>query len=150
MCPEARQIIWHKTCKCVCRLTSSICSSRQIWNEDKCRCERKKDLIDKGICNKEFTWNPSSYGFECDKSCGIGRYLDYKNCVYRNSIIDKSIEECTGVVDGDRIYNETLNTILLDDCGSCTLCCIICSIFNNKYNNWWCFCLLLLAFKKKR
>ena len=36
---ETRQIIWHETCKCVCRLTSAVCNSRQVWNEDKCRCE---------------------------------------------------------------------------------------------------------------
>ena len=33
---ETRQIIWHETCKCVCRLTSAVCNSRQIWNKDKC------------------------------------------------------------------------------------------------------------------
>ena len=38
---ETRQIIWHETCKCVCRLPSAVCNSRQIWNEDKCRCECK-------------------------------------------------------------------------------------------------------------
>ena len=27
---ETRQIIWHETCKCVCRLTSAVCNSRQI------------------------------------------------------------------------------------------------------------------------
>ena len=26
---ETRQIIWHETCKYVCRLTSTICNSRQ-------------------------------------------------------------------------------------------------------------------------
>ena len=36
---ETRQIIWHETCECVCRLTSAVCNSRQIWSEDKCRCE---------------------------------------------------------------------------------------------------------------
>ena len=25
---ETRQIIWHETCKCVCRLTSAVCYSR--------------------------------------------------------------------------------------------------------------------------
>ena len=42
---ETRQIIWHETCICVCRLASAICNNRQIWNEDKCRCEFKEDLI---------------------------------------------------------------------------------------------------------
>ena len=44
---ETRQIIWHETCKCICRLISAVCNSRQIWNKDKCRCECKKYLIKK-------------------------------------------------------------------------------------------------------
>ena len=55
---ETRQIIWHETCKCVCRLTKSVCNIRQIWNKDKYRCECK-ELVDKGICGKGF-WNPSN------------------------------------------------------------------------------------------
>ena len=55
---EIKNILWHKSCKYVCRLPSAVCSSRQTWNEDKCRCECKEDLIDKGICNKGFIWNP--------------------------------------------------------------------------------------------
>ena len=47
---ETRQIIWHKTCKCVCRLNSSVCNNRQRWNEEKCRYECKEDLINKEIC----------------------------------------------------------------------------------------------------
>ena len=35
---ETRQIIWHETCKCICRLISAVCNSRQIWKKDKCRC----------------------------------------------------------------------------------------------------------------
>ena len=33
---ETRKILWHETCKCVCRLTSAICNDRQEWNKDKC------------------------------------------------------------------------------------------------------------------
>ena len=87
-------MIWHETCKCVCRLTSSVCNSRQRWNEDKCRCECREDLIGKEICDKGFIWKPSNCQCECDKSCGIGEYLDYKNCVCRNTLIDKLVEEC--------------------------------------------------------
>ena len=50
---ETRQIIWHETCKCICRLTASVCNNRQRWNEDKCRCECK-ELINKGMCDKGF------------------------------------------------------------------------------------------------
>ena len=88
---ETRQILWHETCKCICRLTSAVCNTRQIWNKDKCRCECKEDLINKMVCDKGYIWNPSNCACECDKSCGIGQYLDYKNCVCRNSLIDKLV-----------------------------------------------------------
>ena len=81
---ETRQIIWHETCKCICRLTSAVCNSRQIWNEDKCRCECKEDLINKMVCDKGYIWNPCN----CPKSCGISQYLDYKRCVCRNSLVN--------------------------------------------------------------
>ena len=32
---ETRKIVWHETCKCVCRLTSTISNDRQEWNENK-------------------------------------------------------------------------------------------------------------------
>ena len=38
---ETRHIKWHKTCRCRCRLDSSICNNKQRWNDDKCRCECK-------------------------------------------------------------------------------------------------------------
>ena len=47
---ETREIAWHKTCKCVCRLTSAICNDRQEWNENKCRCKCKEDLVRKLAC----------------------------------------------------------------------------------------------------
>ena len=50
---ETRQIIWHETCRCVCRLTSAVCNSRQIWNKDKCRCKCKEELINKMVCDKD-------------------------------------------------------------------------------------------------
>ena len=108
---ETKQIVRHGTCKCVCRLTSAVCNNKQIWNNEKCRCECKEFLIDKGIYDKGFIWNPSNCICECDNSCGIGEYLDYKSCVCRNSIVEKLVEECTNVVDENKIYNETLNTI---------------------------------------
>ena len=103
---ETRHIIWHEICRCVYRLTLNICNSRQIWNKDKCRCECKEDLIHEEICDKGFIWNPSNCMCECDKSCGIEEYLDYKNCVCRNSTVDKLVEECTNVIDSNNIYNE--------------------------------------------
>ena len=75
---ETRPILWHETCKCVCRLTVAVCNSKQIWKDDKCRCECREDLVDKIVYNKGFSWNPSKCECEYDKSCGIGQYLHYK------------------------------------------------------------------------
>ena len=36
---QTKHTEWHKTCKCKCRLDSSVCSNKQRWNEDKCSCE---------------------------------------------------------------------------------------------------------------
>ena len=47
---ETRCLEWHETCKCKCRFEYSVC--KQLWNDNKCRCECK-ELIDKGICNKD-------------------------------------------------------------------------------------------------
>ena len=34
---ETRHIKWHETCKCKCRLDTSVCNNKQRWNDDKCR-----------------------------------------------------------------------------------------------------------------
>ena len=61
---ETRQIIWYETCKCICRLTSAVCNSRQIWTGDKCRCECKEDLINKMVFDKRYIRNPSNCACE--------------------------------------------------------------------------------------
>ena len=47
------------------------------------------------MVNKGFIWNPSNFECECDKSCGVGQYLDYENCKCRKKLLDKLTEECT-------------------------------------------------------
>ena len=37
---------------------------RCTWNNSKCRCECK-ELINKGICDKGFIWNPSNCECVC-------------------------------------------------------------------------------------
>ena len=49
-------------------------------------------MIDKGVCEEGFTWNPSNCEYECDKSCGIGEYLDYENCNSGKTLVDKLAE----------------------------------------------------------
>ena len=56
-----------------------------------CEC---KELIDEGLCDKGFIWNPSNCECDCDKSCDIGEYLDYENCKCGKKLVDKLIEEC--------------------------------------------------------
>ena len=52
-------------------------------------------MIDKGVCDKGFIWNPSNCKCECEKSCDIGEYLDYENCKCTKQLVDKLAEECT-------------------------------------------------------
>ena len=83
---------WHETCKCKCRLDSSVCTNKQRWNEDKCRCECREELIDTERCDKGFIWNPSDCNYECVKSGGTGEYLDYKNYNCRRKIVEALVE----------------------------------------------------------
>ena len=78
------------------------------------------------VCGKGFSWNPSNC--EYDKSCGIGEYLDSKSCVCRNSLIDKLVEECTSVIEENKIYNVTSVTSS-SDCGSCTVYIVLFVVF---------------------
>ena len=41
---QTRHIEWHETYKCKCRLDASVCNNKQIWNDDKCRCESREEL----------------------------------------------------------------------------------------------------------
>ena len=84
-------------------------------------------MIDKGIFDKKFIWNPSSWECECDKSCDFGEYLDYENCKCRKKSVDKLIEECTENINEIKIKiaseNEHKNT-----CSSCMLYIVLFSI----------------------
>ena len=67
-------------------------------------------MIDKGIYDKEFIWNPSNCECECDKSFDIEQCLDYKNCKCRNRFVDKLVKECSGNIDANEmIYNDYIN-----------------------------------------
>ena len=86
------------------------------------------------MCDKGFIWNPSNCECECDKSCDIGEYLDYKDCRCKKRIIDKLVEECSENIDGNEmLYNETLNAIQLNvykkAFNYCTVCVVLFIIF---------------------
>ena len=48
-------------------------------------------IIDQEIRDKGFVCNPNNYECECDKSSGVGEYLDHKNCNCRKKLIDKLV-----------------------------------------------------------
>ena len=74
---ETRHKNQHETYKCKCRLDAGVSSSKQRWNEDKCRCECQ-ELIDKGVCDEGLVQNPSNCERECDKSCDAGNIQTMK------------------------------------------------------------------------
>ena len=91
------------------------------------------------MCDKGFIWHPSNCECECDKSCDVGEYIDYKNCKCRKRIIDKLVEEFSETIDGNEVlYNETLDVISLNIiplnvykkvCNSCTIYILLFAIF---------------------
>ena len=111
---ETRIVLWHENCKCVCRLNSSVCNRKHIWNSDTCRCDCNEDFAGVVSCDKGYTWNPSTCECQCDRGCKTGQYLDHKNCAYKNKLVGRLIEECTNTI------NETLinNKDNIDNCNT--------------------------------
>ena len=95
---ETRNVLRHESCQCICRLNSSVCNSKQIWNSDTCRCDCNEGFAGIISCDKGYTWNPSTCECQCDTWCKPGQYLDHKNCICRNKLIGRVIEECTSII----------------------------------------------------
>ena len=63
------------------------------------------ELIDKGIRDKRFIWNPSnpsSSECDCAKSCDVGQYLDIqttKSANVEKHFFDRLVEECSENID---------------------------------------------------
>ena len=86
-------------------------------------------MIDKGVCDKGFIWNPSNCECECDKSSDIGEYLDYENCKCRKKLIDKLVEECTENIEETRLVEKTsAKNKNKHKCSFCTLYIVLFSI----------------------
>ena len=87
-------------------------------------------MIDKGVCNKGFIWNPSNCECECNKSCDVGEYLDYSNCKCRKKLFDQLVEECTESIDEVEITKiAQAENGYKNKCSSCTLYIVLFSIF---------------------
>ena len=109
MLNETRNVLWHESCKCICKLNSSVCNNKQIWNGDTCRCDCNEDFVGIINCTKGYTWNPSTCECQFDTWCKPGQYLDHKNCNCKNKLIGRVIEECTSVINETMINNNKYN-----------------------------------------
>ena len=71
------------------------------------------------MCDKGFIWNLTNCECEYDKSCYVGKYLNYQRCKCRKKLVDKLVEECIETVEEMKIAeNEKKN---MHKFSSCTL-----------------------------
>ena len=122
---ETRNVLWHESCKCVCKINSSVCNNKQIWYHDTCRCDCNEDFAGIINCTKGYTWNPSTCECQCDTWCKPGQYLYHKNCVCKNKLVGRIIEEITSIINETMVNNNDkalfyLYNVLVNKCsGSC-------------------------------
>ena len=83
-------------------------NNKQRWNEDQCRFECK-ECIDKGVCNKGFTWNPSNCECEGDKGCDINECIDYESCKCRKKLVDQRVKKCTENISETNFFKKTFD-----------------------------------------
>ena len=140
---KTRNVLWHESCKCVCKLNSSVCNNKQIWNDDTCRCDCNKDFAGIISCDKGYTWNPSICKCQCDKWSKPGQYLlDHINCVCKNKLISRLIEECTSIINETMINNKdsgnnnTLQNVFIGLFSVAVLIGIIC-FYMFAYFKWF-------------
>ena len=85
-------------------------------------------MIDKGICDIEFIWNPSNCKCECDKSWDVGEHLVYGNCKCRKKLVGKLVEECTENNDEVKIAGTALFERRNEWKSSCTIYVVLIAI----------------------
>ena len=103
---ETCNVLWHESCKCVCKLNSSVCNNKQIWNDNTCRCDCNENFAGAVDCDKGYTWNPSTCECQCDTWCKPGQYLDHKNFICKNKLVSRLIEECASVINKTMLNNK--------------------------------------------
>ena len=103
---ETRSVLLHESCKCVCKLNSSVCNNKEIWNSVTCRCDCNEDFASIINCTKGYIWNPSTFECQCDTWCKPGQYLHHKNCICKNKLIGRVIEKCTNIINETMINNK--------------------------------------------
>ena len=86
-------------------------------------------MIDKRICEKRFTWNPSKCECEWNKSHDVGEYLNYENWRWKKKLVDKLVKECSENTDEIEIYDGYENV-----CSSSTIYIAFCHCFFNNHS----------------
>ena len=109
MLNETCNVLWHRRCKCVCKLNSSVCNNKQIWNSNTCRCDCNEDFAGIINCAKGYTWNLSACECQCNTWCKPGQYLDHKNCVCKNKLVGRLVNECTSIINETMMNNNDNN-----------------------------------------
>ena len=74
--------------------------------QDTCRCDCNEYFAGIISCTKGYTWNRSTCECQCDMWCKPGQYLDHKNCICKNKLIGRVIEECTSIINETMINNK--------------------------------------------
>ena len=98
---KARFSVQHGSCEWKCGLNESVCSSKQKWNHDECRCDCK-ELDNWCSWVKGYMWNLSTCDCECNKACKIYECFDTKNCSCEKRLLAKLVSACE-----DEILNTT-------------------------------------------
>ena len=80
---KTKQIKWHESCKCECRLDQIICNNKQKWNKDKCRCEC---LVHKK-CGNNFVWNPSNCKCQCKRKVAHSLVEECEDEIIQNKAV---------------------------------------------------------------
>ena len=92
-----------------------------------CEC---KELIGKDDWDKGFIWNLSNCECKCKNPCDFSEYLDYKNCKFKERLVNKLIDECNEAIDAMKLTKITLAENENNyKCNSCILYIVLFSIF---------------------
>ena len=142
MLNETRNVLWQESCKCVCKLNSSVCNNKQIWNSNTCRCDCNEDCAGIINCAKGYTWNPSTCECQCNTWCKPGQYLDHKNCVCKNKLVGRLFSECTSIINDNNNDNNFYRIMAYVFIGLFLISLVICFCvfiyfkwFKGKYTN---------------
>lgn len=71
---ESKTLVKYISNEYKCKLDGKKSNSRQKWNNVKCQCKYKKPIRHR-TCEEYYAWNPSKRACDCNKDCGMDKYL---------------------------------------------------------------------------